>query len=268
MGPLRASFGILAAILWTLSLLPLQIGAVVIGACLAERVPRLYYAGFCRILGVRVRVNGSPVGDRPALFVANHSSWLDIPVLGGLVEGSFVAKDDVARWPGVGFLARLQRTMFVERIRHKADAHLRQLGRRLEEGGRLLLFPEGTSTDGSYVLPFKSTLFSAVERLPPTSRPIVQPVTLAYVRIGGEPADPRTRPAVAWYGDMTFVPHIWGVFQLGDILVDVTFHDPAPDESFKSRKTLAAHCEAVVSVEHARLIGERAQRPFNRFQTA
>lgn len=258
MGPLRASVRIFVTCIWTLALLPLQVISVALGARLAERVPQLYYAGLCRILGIVVRVAGSPVKDRPALFIANHSSWLDIPVLGGVVEGAFVAKADVARWPGVGLLARLQRTVFVERIRQRADAHARQLGERLSEDARLMLFPEGTSTDGSYVLPFKSTLFSAVERAPLHARPVVQPVTVAYVRIGGLPADQRTRPTVAWYGDMTFVPHVWGVFQLGSVNVDVTFHEPVPESCFRSRKTLAAHCEAVVASEHSRLIGNES----------
>ena len=173
--------------------------------------------------------------------------------------GSFVAKAEVARWPGVGVLARLQQTEFVERARRKAGAHVHQLQKRLDGGARLMIFPEGTSTDGSYVLPFKSALFAAVERTPRSAKPVVQPVTVAYVRVDGRAADRRTRPIVAWYGDMEFVPHIWGIFQLGDIGVDVTFHEPAPDICHESRKALSAHCEGVVMAEHTRLIGGKSK---------
>ena len=258
--PERRELGLLKAIarvfftfVWTFSLLPFQMVSAAVGARLKERVPRFYHAGLCRIFGIGITVDGSPIAHRPALFVANHSSWLDILVLGSLVECSFVAKAEVALWPGVGFLAHLQRTEFVERTGRKAKAHVSQLQRRLGDGARLVMFPEGTSTDGSHVLPFKSALFSAVEGAPPGARPVVQPVTLAYVRVGDRPADQRTRPAVAWYGDMEFVPHIWGVFQLGSIGVQVTFHEQVPEFCYESRKALAAYCEEVIVAEHARL---------------
>ena len=244
--------------IWTLLLLPPQVASVAFGDTrYAERIPRLYHAGLCRILGIGIKVVGMPIAHQPTLFVANHSSWLDILILGSLVDGSFVAKAEVALWPGVGVLARLQRTEFVERTRRMAREHMGQLQQRLKGGARLMIFPEGTSTDGSYVLPFKSALFSAVERAPQSVKPVVQPITVAYMRIDGHLPDQRTRPFVAWYGDMDFLPHLWGVFQLGGIGVEVTFHEPAPDSCAGSRKALAAHCEGVIKAEHARLLEEK-----------
>ena len=257
---IKAFARVFVTFVWTLLLLPLQCVSIALGGARnSERAPRLYHAGLCRILGIEINVVGIPVAHRPALFVVNHSSWLDILVLGSLVDGSFVAKAEVARWPGVGVLARLQRTEFVERARRQAGTHVRQLQQRLEGGARLMIFPEGTSTDGSYVLPFKSALFSVVERSPPGAKPVVQPVTVAYVRIGEHPAYRRTRPIVAWYGDMEFVPHIWGVFQLGGIGVEVTFHEPAPDICYESRKALSAHCEEVIVAEHTRLMEDKSK---------
>jgi 1-acyl-sn-glycerol-3-phosphate acyltransferase len=246
---------VVATLCWTLLLLPIQTVTAATGQGLAEKLPRLYHAGLCRILGIEVSVVGSPVTLRPALFVANHSSWMDILVLGCLVECSFIAKAEVGRWPGVGLLARLQRTEFVERSRQRTNVHAAGIQRRLDEQSRLVIFPEGTSTDGSYVLPFKSSLFTSVERPANCAGPIVQPVTVAYVMINGEIATQQTRPAVAWYGDMTFAPHFLGVLQLTGIAVRVTFHDPAPEAVCHSRKTLARYCERVVVAEHARLIG-------------
>ncbi len=252
---IRASGRALATLCWTLLLLPAQVASRAAGQGFADKLPRLYHSGVCRILGIEVRVVGSPVTLRPALFVANHSSWLDIPILGCLMECSFVAKSEVEHWPGVGLLARLQRTEFVERTRQRTNLHVTGIQRRFEEQSRLVMFPEGTSTDGSHVLPFKSSLFSSVERQMKGSVPVVQPVTVAYMMIDGEAATEQTRPAVAWYGDMEFAPHLWGVFQLARIVVQVTFHEPVPEVCCQSRKTLAKHCERVVVAEHARLIG-------------
>jgi len=164
---LRAFGRVLAAFSWTFLLLPIQSALAVTGSSLGESLPRLYHAGVCRILRIEVRIAGTPLLRRPALLVANHSSWLDIPILGGLVDCSFVAKADVSAWPGIGTLARLQRTVFVERNPRSVDTHVRQLRNRMEGGARLVLFPEGTSTDGSHVLPFKSAFFSAVENAAP-----------------------------------------------------------------------------------------------------
>ena len=257
---IKAFARIFVTFVWTLLLLPLQCVSIALGGARnSERVPRLYHAGLCRILGIEINIVGIPVAHRPALFVANHGSCLDILVLCSLVDGFFVAKAEVARWPEVGVMARLQRTEFVERACRQAGTRVRQLQQRLEGGARLMIFPEVTSTDGSYVLPFKSALFSVVERLPLSVEPVMQPVTVAYVRIGEHPADWRTRPIVAWYGDMEFVPHIWGVFQLGGISVEVTFHEPAPDICYESRKALSAHCEEVIVAEHTRLMEDKSK---------
>ena len=243
----------LVALSWTFLLLPLQSASAAVGGSLGERVPRLYHAGLCRILGVDIRVVGSPLPRRPVLLIANHSSWLDVPILGSLMECSFVAKAEVSGWPGVGILARLQRTVFVERSPRGVGAHVRRLGERLEEGGRLVLFPEGTSTDGSRVLPFKSAFFAAIGNA--ADKAIrVQPVTVAYVRIEGRRAGPLTRPKAAWFGDMEFVPHLWGVLRLDGLSVAVTFHDPVPEAHCESRKKLAARCGEIVALEHARLL--------------
>tara|TARA_Y100001960_G_C14748379_1_gene866990 strand:+ start:1234 stop:2055 length:822 start_codon:yes stop_codon:yes gene_type:complete len=261
---IRALGRVIAILCWTLVLLPIQIVTAAAGQGLAEKLPRLYHVGVCRILGIEVSVVGSPVALRPALFVANHSSWMDIPILGCLVECSFIAKAEVERWPAVGLLACLQRTVFVERSRQKTSVHATGIKRRLDEQSRLVMFPEGTSTDGSYVLPFKSSLFSSVERPKNGTGPIVQPVTVAYVMINGEMATRESRPAVAWYGDMKFAPHLWGVLQLVNISVQVTFHDPAPEAVCHSRKTLAGYCERVVIAEHAQLIARASRNQSSR----
>ena len=131
----------------------------------ARRLPLGYHRLMCRVLGIRPRRSRHELSThRPTLFVANHTSYLDIEIMGAAIEGSFVAKAEVARWPIFGWLAKLQRTIFVERADRAGAARQRdEIRRRLDEGDNLILFPEGTSGDGIHVLPFKSTLFAAAE---------------------------------------------------------------------------------------------------------
>lgn len=226
----------------TLALLPLQMLFVRTSPRLASALPRLYHRLCCGVLGLEVEVIGAPTSAQPVLYVANHSSYLDISVLGAAVTGSFVAKSEVGRWPVYGFLTRLQRTVLVDRRRQRAHDTRAALAERLTQGDRLVLFPEGTSGDGLGVLPFKSGCFAAA-----SGDAIVQPVTVAYVRLDGLPLDREVRPLIAWFGDMTLAPHAWRMAGLGRIGVQLRFHDPVRPADFPSRKALARHCQAVVA---------------------
>jgi 1-acyl-sn-glycerol-3-phosphate acyltransferase len=147
----------------TLLLIPVQGALVALKSPLAASFPRLYHRMCCRILGFRIDAKGKLSERHPTLFVVNHVSYVDVTILGALIKGSFVAKSEVARWPLFGVLAKLQRTVFIERRVHSTAAQRGELTRRLAAGDDLILFPEGTSGDGSRVLPFKSALFSAAE---------------------------------------------------------------------------------------------------------
>jgi 1-acyl-sn-glycerol-3-phosphate acyltransferase len=250
-GALRGVVAAVSFVTWTLLLLPVQVVAMQAFLRMARRVPRVYHRGVRVLLGFKVEVSGRASVDRPTLIVANHASWADIVVLGSLVEGTFVAKDDVGNWPGIGYLARLQQTVFIDRDRRRAGDHRDAISRRLADGECLIIFPEGTSNDGARVLPFKSALFAVAESGDGPAPLQVQPVTIAYRRIGGRPADAETLPRIAWYGEMTLVPHVWGVLGLGSVDVEVTFHDPVSPAAFASRKSLAAHCHHVVATRLA-----------------
>src|SRR5262249_5248396 len=141
-------------------------------------VTRFFHRLLLVVLGFRVRVRGSMATGAPVLFVSNHASYLDIPVLGSLIPASFVAKSEVARWPLFGVMAKLQRTVFIERRAERAGEHRDDLQKRLLEGGSVILFPEGTSSEGLTALPFKSSLFAAVENAGPSSNILVQPVSI------------------------------------------------------------------------------------------
>ena len=222
--------------------------------------PRLYHRLCVGILGFRVVVTGTPSAARPCLFVSNHMSYLDITILGSLIEGSFVAKSDVARWPFFGPLSRLQDTVYVDRRRASAGRQRDSLAGRLTQGDRLILFPEGTSSDGNRTLPFKSALFAVAYLTGPDGQPTtVQPVSLACTHLDGWPLGRNLRWVYAWYGDMDLLSHIWRVAGIGSLTVAVTFHQPVTLADFSSRKALAQHCEADVAAGVAAALSGRPQ---------
>lgn len=197
----------------------------------------------CRIIGVRLVIEGRAPARGPALIAANHLSWLDIPVLAAATPLAFVGKRDVADWPLFGVMARLHGSVFVNRERrHSTGPSHDELQERFTAGDVMVLFPEGTSSDGTGVLPFKSSFFAAAERqgVP------VYPVTIAHVKLQGLPLGPRQRPLFAWYGDMAMVPHLWGVLQSGPLSVRLRFHDPLHPADFSSRKVLSQHVEELI----------------------
>lgn len=219
------------------------------------------FLAFCgRTFGIDVVTHGRISETRPTLFVINHASYLDIIVFGGLVPGAFVAKREVRSWPFFGFLATLQRNIFIDRRPRYAAGQRDALSTRLAEHGNIFLFPEGTSTDGGRTLPFKSALFSVAE-VPVDGKPLViQPVTIAYVALDGIPLGRHLRPLFTWYGDMDLLPHVWIMAGLGRLTVAVDFHEPVTLPQFGSRKALAEHCSRVVGAGlAAELAGRRPE---------
>jgi 1-acyl-sn-glycerol-3-phosphate acyltransferase len=206
--------------------------------------------GVCRfallVLQLPVVVRGRPMTAEGAI-VANHSSWLDIFVLNAVQRVYFVAKDEVSRWPLIGWLARATGTLFIARRGTEAKRHQLLFESRLRTGHRLLFFPEGTSTDAIRVLPFKSTLFQAFFS-PALERSMhIQPVTVVYHAPPGE--DGRH---YGWWGDMDFASHLLKTLATGrQGRVEVTFHPEVPVDAFESRKALARHCERVIRAAHA-----------------
>jgi lyso-ornithine lipid O-acyltransferase len=251
--PIRATLRLLAYFLFTLFAVPVQAVLLKTSRTGRERFPQWYHRQCCRILSFQVRVIGQVSPVRPTLFVCNHTSYLDITVLGSLVPGSFVAKSEVARWPFFGALAKLQRTIFVDRRRHTTHTQRDELRRRLDEGGHVVLFPEGTSNDGNRTLPFRSALFSVAEprqqagEAGPVAELTVQPVSIAYVRLNGLPIGHGLRPLFAWYGDMDLFAHLVSLAGLGALTVRVEFHSPVPFSRFGSRKALSEHCHRAVA---------------------
>jgi len=243
----------------TLPLMPVQALLLLLRSPLAERLPLAYHKLSSRILGFDTTVIGTLSPARPTLFVANHSSYVDIEILGGVIDAAFVAKSEVKRWPLFGWLARLQRTVFVDRRAHTTHRQRDAIVERLRAGGRVILFPEATSDDGTRVLPFKSALFAAVHGAHFEHPVTVQPVSIAYVTLDGIPIGRFYRPYFAWYGDMDLASHLWAMVGLGRVGVTVEFHAPVSIAEFPTRKALAEHCWRVVSAGVASAISGRPQ---------
>jgi lyso-ornithine lipid O-acyltransferase len=246
-------------IVWTVSLMPVQVLGLALRRRWTSTLPVFYHRWCCRIFGFRIRVIGSPTAERPVLFAANHVSYADITILGSIIPGSFIAKAEVARWPFFGWLAKLQRSVFVDRQVRSAAVQRNAIGDRLAAGDALILFPEGTSGDGNRVLPFKSALFAAAETAKDLPRVIVQPVSLAYVRLDGIPIGRLYRPFFAWYGSVDLAPHMWSMVGLGNVEIIVEFHPPTFLSDCGSRKALSSYC-------HARIAGGVAGALFGRPQ--
>ena len=192
------------------------------------------------------------------LFVSNHSSWLDVPVLGGRLEACFISKDDVAGWPVVSTVAKLGRSVFVSRQRNATARERDALMNRLAKGDNLVLFPEGTTSDGSRVLPFRSSFFAIAEGEP---RPLIQPVSVVYDRLGGLPAGRAARPLFAWYGDMDIASHFWRLAQHRGLRATVLLHAPLDPAMFANRKELAQAVWSAVADGAATLRQNRPPRP-------
>ena len=245
----------------TLALTPVQILILLVAPRFWWALPYAYHKLCCRIMGLNVRVVGRPAKARPVLFVSNHVSYLDIPVLGSVVPVAFVAKTEVAQWPGYGLLAKLQRTVFVDRRRNTTHRQRDSIHARLMAGDALVLFPEGTSNDGNRILPFRSALLSVAEASPTEPPLVIQPVSIAYTSVNGVALGWGLRPLVAWYGGMELGGHLWRFSRLGRVEVVVQFHAEARFGDFPSRKELTRYCQEAVAGGVDRALGGRLLPP-------
>ncbi|MGI4975500.1 MAG: lysophospholipid acyltransferase family protein [Janthinobacterium lividum] len=259
--PVQAGVRLALLLAWTLASCGVQAVLLALPGRGKVVFARVFWAVVARLVGMEVRVVGAvarPAG-RAVVFAANHSSWLDIPVLGGVLEACFVSKADVARWPGIGTVARLGRTVFVSRTRARTGRERDDLLGRLAAGDNLLLFPEGTSSDGTRVLPFHSAFFAAVGAgQAGTGGPLVQPVSVVYDRLGGLPVGGGGGALFAWYGGMDLAPHVWRLLQCRGMRATVWLHPPMDPAEFASRKVLAQAAWAQVADGAARLRQNRA----------
>lgn len=247
---IRAILAILVVAFLTITLAALQLGVLRTGWFDEKPLPRAWHRLILKALGFRVHVRGRMDERRPLLLAANHISWTDVMVLGSVADIAFIAKSEMADWPVMGRLARLQRTLFVERERRGTSGkQASEIGRRLAAGDAMVLFPEGTTADGNFLLPFKSTLFGAARlalEAGTAETVLVQPVAISYVTLHGLPMG-RRQSRLAWIGDMPLLPHILALLRAGAVDVEVGFGEPAAFAATSGRKDVA------------RLMGERVR---------
>jgi 1-acyl-sn-glycerol-3-phosphate acyltransferase len=206
-------------------------------------VARLWARGVLWLAGLRLVVRGAPV--HAGALVANHASWLDIPALRSVTLMYFVSKSEVASWPGIGFITRVTGTIFINRRRSEAKREEAVLRSRIAHDQLLCFFPEGTSTDGRRVLPFKSSLFSAFFTEGRGTDFPIQPVT---VRFRPAPGSGLPENFYGWWGTMSFDGNIWDILTRSrGGTVEVAFHAPVTAADFPDRKRLADHCREVVA---------------------
>ena len=228
--------------LWTIPAAVMQGGLLLLPGRSKVAFARMYWASLCRLLGLQVRVIGTQARStdgRAVVFASNHSSWVDILALGGTLEGCFIAKEEVGRWPVIRTIARLGRTVFVSRRASNTGRERDDMRSRLQAGDNLILFPEGTSSDGSRVLPFRSVFFSVAEATGGGPQPLIQPVSIVYDQLGGLPMGRASRAVFAWYGDMDLASHFWQLAQHRGLRATILLHPPVDPAAFASRKALA-----------------------------
>jgi 1-acyl-sn-glycerol-3-phosphate acyltransferase len=205
-------------------------------------IVRLWAAQALPSVGLRFVRRGTPMRGGGA-FVANHSSWIDIVALQRAAAPFLVSKSEVRNWPGIGLIGRAIGTMFIDRRPAAAKRQEAELHARLSRGDRMALFPEGTSSDGLRVLPFKSSLFGVFFTPGLSEDCAVQPVTICYRQPEGLPDS-----FYGWWGEMDFASHIRDVMarSRGGV-VELTFHPPLRIGDFADRKQLAAAASAAVT---------------------
>lgn len=247
---IRITLAVLFVAVMTLVLLPFHLVFLWLKHPWRNRLPRFWHKMTLWALGIRVVVRGATGTDRPLLLVSNHSSWLDILVLASIADVTYVAKAEVRDWPIFGILARLQRSIFIEREqRRKTQDQANDMADRLNAGEIVVLFPEGTTSDGNGLLPIKSSLFAAATSAAVESKTgmvHVQPVAVAYTKVHGLPMGLYYRPIAAWPGDVELLPHLLGVLKEGALDVEVAFGTPIEVTAATNRKQLSTEAESEI----------------------
>lgn len=210
---------------------------------LGFRFGRFYLSSWRRCIGHQLVIKGELSKDKPTLFVSNHSSYIDILVLGTFLPARFVAKKEVAQWPIMGWLATKQGTLYIDRHRNAILEGTDKLKEYIDKGENLILFPEGTTSDGCRVLSFGSSFFDIAIK----EDTVVQPITITYAGWDSLPMPRSMRKLCGWFSpDIDLLSHLWSIAQWGTIQVIVELHPFLQARTFSSRKALAqASFEAV-----------------------
>lgn len=245
----------------TLCMIPVQWLALKLHLKISHTLPMIWHRLATRLVGLNIKVTGKVPHDRPMMIVANHVSWMDIPVLGTITELCFIAKHEVNSMPGANLLARLQRTIFVVREeKRKAGKQAQEITNRMLEGDAIVLFGEGTTHDGNRIGEFKSALLGAAQfalKEDEIENVLIQPVSIAYTKLHGMPLGRHARTKAAWYGDMTLGEHAINIILKGAWDVEVVFGEPVVFDESSNRRLVTRQVQAQVRNNFLNILHKR-----------
>jgi 1-acyl-sn-glycerol-3-phosphate acyltransferase len=237
-------------ILWSfLIVIPLIINGFILSKSKKFHfTPGLYHRVTCLIYGIKTQIKGIPNTSDHVVFVGNHLSYIDIPVIGSRLPATFIAKADVRKWPIFGLLSMLAQTIFIERSREAAQKCITDIKTALKKNRSLILFPEGTSTQGVDVLPFKSSIFDLFLQQDLKEKLLIQPFTISVQSIDNKQiTSTRDLDTYAWHGEMTMLPHLWAIGKSKGAKILLTFHKPRAASHYDNRKLFAKDCQQDVA---------------------
>ncbi len=245
---LRIAFAFFVIVVTSILLMPLQVLALTFDWRLRRTLPRHWHRIICYCLGIRIRVRGRLENRRPLMLCSNHSSWMDIMVMSAVADVAFIAKIEVRDWPIFGTLAKLQKSVFVVREeKRRTGDQASEIAGRMADGEIVVLFPEGTTSDGNRLLEVKSSLFGAAAMAvphSPTGAVMVQPVAIAYTRVHGIAMGRYHRPLAAWPGDLELLPHLIDILKCGAIDAEVSFGEAVEYGEKTNRKAVSSTISA------------------------
>ena len=206
-------------------------------------IPRFFHKILLWLINIKVKTEGNIcIQNKGMIYVSNHLSYIDIPVLGSLLAAKFVAKLEVSKWPIIGNFAKIGNTIFIKRLKNDLLKEKNIIEQEIASGEKVILFPEGTTSDGIRVLNFKSSLLSSVE----SQDSFIQPIVINYEGINGLPLNRGLKPVIAWYGDMDLKPHLLNLLKIFSITARVCFLEPINSKDFKNRKNMTLSLQNVI----------------------
>jgi 1-acyl-sn-glycerol-3-phosphate acyltransferase len=204
--------------------------------------PQWYHRLCCKIFQIKVITEGEIARDQQVIYISNHVSYLDIPVIASTLRTAFIAKLDVASWPLFGTLGRLQRTLFISRAKGDVAREKDAFIKRLEEPSPLVLFAEGTSTIGEKIVPFKSSLFEAFLN----KNLKLQPMTMSIIEIDGKIVTSDAQREIYGWGDIEIPEHMFRFSKTKGCVIKLTFQKSITSSSYNDRKELSNDCYNLV----------------------
>ena len=198
-------------------------------------IPIIFHKVLLKILGIKVKMIGKKTSIRPLILAGNHTSYIDIIILGSIMPICFIAKQEIKSWFLFGFLAKMQNTIFIKRKNFKTLENIENINKGLDSKSAVVLFPEGTTNSGKKILNFKSSLFNLFEN---NNTLRLQNFSLCYTHVNNMPIDNRIRPQVSWYGDMNIVNHLLNFLKLSSVNATIVLH-PVMSLEGLDRKTIS-----------------------------